>query len=181
MSILETTLAAATKDGPTVSPEGKPLRRLADGVKIRRLPTHKDARGSVTELFDPRWGFHDEPLVFAYTFSLRPNVVKGWNLHEIHEDRYAILHGTMELVLYDPRPDSPTMGEVSKIVLSESDRCIVNVPRNVWHADFNIGSSDVIIVNFPTMQYDHNSPDKWRLPIDTDLIPHRFPAGVTGG
>lgn len=181
MSILATTMAAAKKDGATVSPEGKPLQRLTDGVRIRPLPTHRDARGSVTELYDPRWNYHDEPLVFSYTFSIRPNVVKGWNLHEIHEDRYALLSGTMELVLYDPRPGSPTEGEVCKIVLSEENRFIVNVPRNVWHADYNIGARDVVVVNFPTMQYDHANPDKYRLPIDTDLIPYRFPAGVTGG
>jgi dTDP-4-dehydrorhamnose 3,5-epimerase len=50
----------------------------------------------------------------------------------------------------------------------------VNIPRFVWHADRNIGTSDVIVINFPTMQYDHAKPDKYRLPIDTDLIPHDF-------
>jgi dTDP-4-dehydrorhamnose 3,5-epimerase len=30
-------------------------------------------------------------------------------------------------------------------------------------------------VNCPTMAYDHANPDKYRLPLDTDLIPHKFP------
>ena len=133
------------------------------------------------ELFDPRWEWHPEPLVFAYCFTLRPGTVKGWNLHKEHEDRYVLLQGEMELVLYDPRPDSPTTGEVCRIPLTPYRRCIVNIPRNVWHADHNIGASDVLAVNFPTMAYDHARPDKYRLPIDTDLIPHRFPDGVRGG
>jgi dTDP-4-dehydrorhamnose 3,5-epimerase len=180
-SRLEETLAAAVQDGATVTAEGAPLRRLTDGVVIRRLPTHTDERGTVTELFDPRWRYHADPLVFCYTFTIRPGVAKGWNLHKRHEDRYAIVHGEMELVLYDPRPSSPTLGEVCRIVLSESDRCIVNVPANVWHADRNIGSSDVMVVNFPTIPYDHAAPDKWRLPLDTPLIPFRFPEGTRGG
>ena len=179
-SLLDRTLSEATKDGSTVSSNGAPLRRLTHGVQIRRLPTQTDSRGTVTELFDPRWGFHPDPLVFAYTFSIRPGVAKGWNLHRRHEDRYAILHGEMELILFDPRPGSPTEGEVCRIVLSECDRCLVNVPVNVWHADHNIGTSDVVVVNFPTIQYDHASPDKWRLPLDTPLIPYRFPAGTQG-
>jgi len=175
-SDLKATLAAAKKDQQTVTPEGRALRRLTEGVVIRDLPTHVDDRGSLIELFDARWNWHPEPLVFAYSFSIRPGYAKGWNLHQHHEDRYCLLQGEMELVLYDPRPDSKTFGEVCKIVLSAYRRQLVNVPRNVWHADHNIGSSDVLVVNFPTSPYDHTNPDKHRLPLDTDLIPHRFPA-----
>jgi dTDP-4-dehydrorhamnose 3,5-epimerase len=39
----------------------------------------------------------------------------------------------------------------------------------------------VLAVNFPTVPYDRVRPDKYRLPIDTDLIPHRFPDGVRSG
>jgi dTDP-4-dehydrorhamnose 3,5-epimerase len=84
-------------------------------------------------------------------------------------------------VLYDIRPASPTCGEVCVIRLSEYDRCLVNVPIDVWHADRAIGTKDVVVVNFPTMAYDYAAPDKWRLPIDTPLIPHRFPEGSRGG
>ena len=86
----------------------------------------------------------------------------------------------MELALYDPRPDSPTCGEICRIALSAQNRCLVNVPRNVWHADHNIGSTDVLVVNFPTIPYDHANPDKYRLPLDTDLIPFSF-GHATGG
>jgi dTDP-4-dehydrorhamnose 3,5-epimerase len=30
------------------------------------------------------------------------------------------------------------------------------------------------VVNFPTRPYDHASPDKYRLPLDTDEIPYEF-------
>ena len=51
-------------------------------------------------------------------------------------------------------------------------RMIVNVPRDVWHADHNIGSTDVVVVSFPTIPYDHAPPDKYRPPVGTDLIPY---------
>lgn len=158
----------------TVTSDGKPTSRLTDGVVFRDALTHADERGTVVEMFDPRWDWHPDPLIFAYSFTMRPNVVKGWNLHEEHEDRYFVLQGEMMLVLYDVRPGSPTFGEICKIVLSEHRRRIVNVPKNVWHADHNIGGKDVVVVNFPTAAYDHAKPDKYRLPIDTPLIPHSF-------
>ena len=180
LSALEETLAAAKRDRQTVTPEGVPLRRLTEGVVIRELPTHVDDRGSVVEMFDPRWQWHPEPLVFVYSFTVRPGYVKGWNLHKEHEDRYCLLYGEMNLVLYDPRPDSKTYGEICTISLNAYNRRIVNVPRHVWHADHNIGTTDAVIVNFPTIQYDHANPDKYRLPIDTDLIPHKVPPGARG-
>ena len=179
-SILEATLAAARRDGQMATPDGRLVRRLTEGVQIRPLPSHMDFRGSVCELFDPRWGWHPDPLVFAYFFTIRPGVVKCWNLHREHEDRYALIQGEMELVLYDPRPDSSTCGEVCRIVLSASERSLVNVPRDVWHADYNIGTNDLLVVNFPTLPYDHANPDKYRLPLDTDLIPYSF-GTATGG
>jgi dTDP-4-dehydrorhamnose 3,5-epimerase len=167
-------LAAAKQDQQTVTASGQPLKRLTEGVTIRDLTTHADERGTVIEMFDPRWNWHPDPLVFVYHFTIRPNIVKGWNLHRKHEDRYCILYGEMKLVLYDARPGSSTFGEICEIVLLDKRRCLVNIPVDVWHADQNIGSSDVLVVNFPTIQYEHNSPDKLRLPIDTPLIPYSF-------
>jgi dTDP-4-dehydrorhamnose 3,5-epimerase len=80
----------------------------------------------------------------------------------------------MELVMYDVRPTTPTHGKLSRIVLSEYRRGIVNVPTYVWHADNNIGTRDVLVVSFPTKAYNHANPDKYRLPLDSPLIPYSF-------
>jgi dTDP-4-dehydrorhamnose 3,5-epimerase len=178
-SLLDLTLDAARRDRQMVHADGRPVDALTEGVSLRPLVTHIDQRGSVTEIFDPRWGWHSDPLVFAYTFTIRPGVAKGWNLHRDHEDRYALLQGELVLVLFDPRPESSTYGQVCRIVLAEHSRCLVNIPRNVWHADHNIGNRDALVINFPTAPYDHAHPDKYRLPLDTPLIPYSFD-GVPG-
>ncbi len=172
--LLNLTLSSAIRDKATVSPGGVPLARLADGVTFYDVPTHRDDRGSVFEVFDPRKNWHPDPLVFCYCFTIRPGYVKGWGLHKLHEDRYFVLSGEMKVVLYDVRPESPTYGEISAVVLTADNRRLMNIPRNVWHADHNIGGSEVIIINFPTIQYDYASPDKYRLPIDTPLVPYDF-------
>jgi dTDP-4-dehydrorhamnose 3,5-epimerase len=179
-SILEQTLAKAVRDGPTVTADGRSLQRLTEGVVIHDLPTHTDERGSVVELFDPRWKLYPDPMVFAYAFTIRAGIVKGWNLHKDHQDRYCLLQGEMELVLFDPRPESSTHGEICRIVLTEHRRRLVNIPTYVWHADYNVGTRDAVIVNFPTAPYDHANPDKYRLPIDTPLIPYAFPRARGG-
>ena len=162
------------QDVQTVTPDGESIQQIPFGVTFHDLPTQVDERGEICELFDPRWGWHMDPLVFAYSFTIRPGVIKGWGLHKKHEDRYCIYYGSMDVVLYDVRPDSPTKGLVSKIILSQYRRRLMNIPAGIWHADRNIGDTDVVVINFPTIQYDHADPDKYRLPLDTDQIPYKF-------
>lgn len=178
-SMLDMTLRHAKRDTQTVDSAGKHVDGLLDGMTFREVIRHRDARGSVLELFDPRWEWHPDPLVFAYMFTIRPGVAKGWGLHKDHEDRYFVVAGEMEVVLYDPRPDSSTYKRILRVVLSADRPRLMNVPKNVWHADHNLGSADVLVVNFPTIQYDHTNPDKYRLPLHTDLIPFQF-GEVTG-
>lgn len=165
------------RDPQLVNPDGTPVQQLPHGVTFRDSPTHSDRRGTVCELFDPRWGWHDAPLVFSYMYTIRPGMIKGWGMHMEHEDRYFIIFGELEIVMYDDRPDSPTRGLVATVVLSEYRRRIMNIPIGIWHANHNIGTKDAVVVNFPTKAYDHTTPDKYRLPLDTDKIPYRFPQG----
>ena len=162
------------RDVQTVTPQGERLDPLPAGVSFYDLPIQIDERGSVRELFDLRWNWRADPLVYAYCFTVRPGIVKGWAMHKLHEDRYYLLSGEMEVVLYDERPASPTCGLLAKIVLAEFRPRLLNIPPGIWHADHNLGSKDVVAINFPTLPYDHANPDKYRRPLDTDLIPYKF-------
>lgn len=173
-SLLSETLAAAERDKQTVTPAGDSIAELIEGVSIRKAPIHIDQRGTVVEVYDSRWNWHPDPLSFIHCFTIRPGFVKGWGLHKEHEDRYFILSGEMELVLFDPRPKSSTYGKVCKIVMTEYNRVLVNIPICVWHAEHNIGKIDVVVIDMPTKAYDHHNPDKYRLPINTPLIPYAF-------
>ena len=173
-SLLDLTLEAAQRDRPTVTAESQKMIRLIEGVSIREVPTHADERGTLVELYDSRWNWHSDPVVFAHCFTVRPGYVKGWGLHKTHEDRYFVLAGEMKLVLFDPRPASSTYGQVCELCLSEYQRCLLNIPRFVWHAEQNIGGKDLVVIDFPTAPYEHGNPDKYRLRIDTSLIPYSF-------
>jgi len=161
----------ARQDSPTVTPDGDPLIELPEGVELRDLITQVDERGTVCELFDLRWGVCPEPMEFAYMFTIRPGLAKGWGVHRRHHDRYAFLCGELELVLHDGREESRTSSLTATIVLSGLRRRLVTIPPGVWHAERNIGGVDVVVVNFPTIPYDHADPDKYRLPLDTDELP----------
>ena len=101
-------------------------------------------------------------------------MIKGWGMHQFHDDRYFILFGELLLVLYDDRPNSPTNGFVAKVAMSEYRRQLINIPAGVWHGLQNLGSSDALLLNFPTHAYDYADPDHYRLPWDSPEIPYAW-------
>ena len=121
-------MVAIQKDAQSTTAEGRTLEQLPWGVSCHEVTTHVDDRGTLVELFNPSWGWHDAPLVYCYCFTLRPGVIKGWAMHKRHEDRYFILSGELELVLYDDRDGSSTRGMVSKLYMSEFSRRLINIP-----------------------------------------------------
>jgi dTDP-4-dehydrorhamnose 3,5-epimerase len=167
-------MSAPVKDKKTVGADGDSAAKLPVGVSFHDVTTHVDERGSLVELYDLRWGWHGAPLVFAYAFTIRPGMIKGWAVHEKHDDRYFIMSGEIEVVLYDEREGSATKGLVAKVVMTEYRRRLMSIPIGVWHAVRNIGSKDAMAINFPTTPYEHEDPDKFRLPVDTDKIPYKF-------
>ena len=60
-------LEKAIKDPATVTPDGDSLSGSIDGVEYRRARTHADERGTLSEIFDERWGFTEDPLVYVYS------------------------------------------------------------------------------------------------------------------
>jgi dTDP-4-dehydrorhamnose 3,5-epimerase len=149
---------------------------LIDGVVVRLATTLPDERGELCEIFNPAWTVSDAPLVHVYQAIVRPGKVKGWVVHYEQDDRLFISLGTVKIVLFDGREGSPTYRQIDEIVLGERNRGLVIVPRGVFHAIQNVGQSDALFLNLPTKPYNHASPDKYRLPLDTDQIPYRFEA-----
>ncbi|MFL5907306.1 MAG: cupin domain-containing protein [Solirubrobacterales bacterium] len=167
-------MEAAGKLEQTVTPEGERVDPLIDGVRIRPAKTQPDERGTVCEVYNPAWGLSDEPLVYVYQVTIRPQQVKGFVLHRTYSDRLFFSFGTIKVVLYDDREGSPTRGMLNELHFGDHNRTHLVIPPGVWHAMKNVGTTDAIFVNCPTKPYNHEDPDKWTLPKDSDQIPYRF-------
>jgi dTDP-4-dehydrorhamnose 3,5-epimerase len=57
------------------------------------------------------------------------------------------------------------------------DPALVSIPAGVYHAVKNVGDREGAFVNLPSQPYRHDNPDKYRLPLDNDVIPYRLSAG----
>jgi dTDP-4-dehydrorhamnose 3,5-epimerase len=167
-------LDQASKDGATVTTDGASLQDRIDGVELRRPPTHADERGTLTEIYDLRWGFTDDPLSYVYHVTIRAGQLRGWVVHREQNDRLFAYAGVLKIVLYDARTDSRTHGRLNVFHLGGHDRALLSIPAGVFHAVCNVGADEGAFVNLPSRPYEHDDPDKYRLPLDNDVIPYRL-------
>lgn len=159
------------KDIPTVDAAGQALPPKIPGVEVKRLTTHADHRGVLTSFIDTRDPFWNEPVVYAYRFSIRPGRIKGWGMHMKQTDRYFIVSGNVRVVLYkfgDSEGRQPAL--VDEIYFTDATPGLVKIPPGIWHADENWGDTVAQVCNFPTVAYDPADPDKFRISPDSQEI-----------
>ena len=168
--------AEAVRDERTVDASGALAPRI-EGVEVRRLRPIVDHRGQLTPLMDTRDPFWDEPVVYAYEFTIQPGRIKGWGMHDRQTDRYFAASGSVRVVLFDGRESSPTVGTLVQIYFSERSPGLVKIPPGVWHADQNWGSTEARVINYPTRAYDPEDPDKYRIDPHAGIIPFDWTLG----
>ena len=145
-----------------------------EGVVLNPTAIVGDDRGIILELIDLDQPYWSEGAPYVYMGTCRSHRAKGWGMHKTHADRYMVLSGEMLLVLFDAREDSPSTGVVQEFFLTRDGLNQLTIPPGVWHAHYNPADYDLIFANAPTVAYNHDDPDKWRLPLYNDVIPYRF-------
>jgi dTDP-4-dehydrorhamnose 3,5-epimerase len=144
---------------------------VIDGVKTKQLRVIPDQRGRLMEILR-RDDELFEQFGQAYMTTAYPGVVKAWHYHRIQSDNFAVVHGMMEIALYDSREGSPTKGEVNVFRVGVHNPMLVHIPPLVYHGFKSIGEEEAIIVNLPTEVYNYQQPDEYRLDAHDNDIPH---------
>lgn len=119
---------------------------MIDGVEIRPLKQILDERGKVMKMLsvnDP----HFDKFGEIYFSTVYPGVVKGWHMHKEMTLNYAVVSGTIKLVLYDGRESSPTRGEVQEIFTGEHDYKLISIPPLVVNGFKGVGPDVAIVAN----------------------------------
>lgn len=126
---------------------------MIDGVAIRPLGQIPDERGKIMRMLrrDDPWFVGFGEIYFSVVY---PGVVKGWHLHRIMTLNYAVISGSIKLVLYDDREGSPTRSELQEIFTGEDAYCLITIPAMVWNGFKGIGTKPAIVANCATEPHD---------------------------
>lgn len=145
---------------------------MIHGVKTRKLSVHCDERGRLMEILradDPEM---DVRFGQVYMTTAYPGVVKAWHYHKLQTDHFVCLVGMMKLVLFDPREDSPTKGEVNEFFLGAHNPLLVEIPNLVYHGFKCISAEEALVVNYVTECYNYKNPDEFRVDPHSGEIPY---------
>ncbi|QPC86302.1 polysaccharide biosynthesis protein [Mesorhizobium sp. NBSH29] len=149
------------------------LDNQIEGVRLQRLVTKFDKRGDLTVLLsDLNEAGQNSPHVYLVTAAAKS--VRAWVYHKRQHDRLAFTNGSIRVVLYDLRAESPTYGKLNILDVGSANKIVLTIPPQVVHGVQNRGDRDATFVNMPTRAYDPSDPDKLRVPYDHPGIPYQF-------
>ena len=141
-------------------------------VRVRALTTHRDPRGTLTELLRTDWSdVYGDALPFAqvYTSTTAPGVARDvdrWHLHQHQTDRFFCLSGRIVVAIADTRPESSTRGKITLVELAAPPDgpapLLVTIPARTLHGFVVTSEEPAVLLNFPNRLYDPS--DEGRVP-----------------
>lgn len=126
---------------------------MIDGVLITPLKKIPDERGSIYHMLrrdDP----HFQKFGEIYFSIVYPQVIKAWHLHTKMTLNYAVIEGSIKLVLFDDRKKSSTKGVLMELFVGEENYSLITIPPGVWNGFKGIGTEKSIIANCATIPHD---------------------------
>jgi dTDP-4-dehydrorhamnose 3,5-epimerase len=158
--------------------DGELRTDLIDGLRYHRPRTVSHNDGHLTEVIRTTWDVCQHPIVQVHVTTTFPGRVRGWGLHRRTVDRLFVASGSVRLVCYDGRRDSPSHGRLNEFYFGDRNPGLVVIPTGIYHGWKNIGPTESIVISMPTELYDHDDPDGEDLPWDAaatrEVIPYTW-------
>ena len=140
-------------------------------VRVIPLKQISDERGKVMHMVRrdmPGFAGFGE----IYFSTINAGAVKAWHRHKLMTQNYAVPFGTIHLVLYDDRQNSPTSGRLQEMTIGENNYCLVTIPPMVWYGFATPKPPFAIIANCASLPHDPEEVE--RLDPGSPKIPFRW-------
>lgn len=140
-------------------------------VRVAPLKQIVDQRGKVMHMVRrdmPGFSGFGE----IYFSTINAGAVKAWHRHKLMTQNYAVPFGTIHLVLYDDRQNSPTSGRLQEMTIGENNYCLVTIPPMVWYGFATPKPPFAIIANCASLPHDPEEVE--RLDPGSPKIPFRW-------
>jgi dTDP-4-dehydrorhamnose 3,5-epimerase len=154
---------------------------LIEGAALFEMKNVLGSQSHLTEIYRADWKLDDAGVEQVFQTVFEPGGVSAWHAHELTRDRLFVAVGTIRIVLYDGREDSPSFGRINEFRLGSLRPGIVSVPPKVWHGVECLSKERAVLLNLVDRAYRYERPDHFRLPPDSDRIPYRWSRAACAG
>ncbi|UFJ42535.1 dTDP-4-dehydrorhamnose 3,5-epimerase family protein [Brevibacillus humidisoli] len=135
---------------------------MIDGVRVKKLLKHMDDRGYFMEVVRDDDNLLERFGQLSASLSY-PGVIKAFHYHKHQDDIWFFPKGNAQVVLYDRRPASPTVGQTDVYYMGEHNLISLLIPRGVAHGYRVLGNEPAIITYLTNQSYDPDNPDEYRI------------------
>lgn len=147
-----------------------------EGVVIKELKSYPDPRGFFREVVRVTDPFFGQGSFGQWSHSkMARDVVKAWHYHHVQTDWWYCPIGTIQTVLYDNRPESPTYRTKMVIEMGDSSangsarEVCVKIPPGVLHGCKVLSDSAHL---FYITSETYNPNDEGRFPFNASFVGH---------
>lgn len=144
---------------------------MIEGVNVKRLKLIPDERGRLMEVLRCDDDIF-EKFGQVYITTAYPGIVKAWHYHKKQDDHFTCISGKIKLALYDAREGSATKGQIDEFILSLEEPILVKIPKMVYHGFKCIADTESTVLNVPTLPYNRQEPDEYRIDPYENEIPY---------
>ena len=142
---------------------------MIEGVIVTPLKKIEDERGAVMHMLRV-----DSPVFQQfgeiYFSSIKQGAVKAWKKQKSKILNYAVPFGSVHVVLFDDREQSPTHGNIEEYVLGPHQYRLLTIPPGVWTGFQGLASDVSIVANCASEP--HQSSEAFHCRIDEPSIPY---------
>jgi dTDP-4-dehydrorhamnose 3,5-epimerase len=142
---------------------------LIDGLIVENIKIIHDEKGSVLHML------RSDSALFKnfgeiYFSEVKPNIIKGWKIHHLTTQRFAVPSGSIKLVIFDDRENSSTKGLITEISFGRDNYKLVIIPPNLWYSFKGISKVTALIAN--CIDFPHDPSESETIDIDNKKIPY---------
>ncbi|NVJ91765.1 MAG: dTDP-4-dehydrorhamnose 3,5-epimerase family protein [Methylocystaceae bacterium] len=132
---------------------------MIDGVIITPLKRIQDEYGEVMHMLRSD-APHFKQFGEVYFSVTNPGVVKAWKLHKEMTLNIAVPFGSLDFVIYDPRPSSSTYQQIFIKKLGPENYDLLTVPNGVWAGVKAYQGQPAILANCASLVHDNNEVER---------------------
>lgn len=143
---------------------------------VQMLPLKKitNERGYLTEI-QRTDDTHYPGFGQAYITETKPGIVKAWYRHTKQTDQISLIRGSVLLVIYDTRENSPDFCLLKEFYITEKEPKLVQIPPGVWHGFMARSSEPALLLHLNTVPWNPDFPDEERISPYDHTIPYLWP------
>lgn len=143
-----------------------------EGVLITPLRQFDDERGAVLHMIkvdSPSFKQFGE----VYFSLVNPGHVKAWKRHHKMTQNFAVPVGTIKLVLYDSRENSPSYGKVEVLSVGRPENyALITIPPMICYGFQGVSEEPALITNCADLPHDPEESE--RIDPDSSAIPYSW-------